>query len=261
MEGPTREDLDAATAAATAGIGTRLAGLRHARRMRVSELARQAGVSPSLISQIERGASKPSVGTLFSFAQVLGVPVDVFFSDTDPDAPPAPPIAAPAGRGGPAAPHSSPSASVLSQIGADNGGPAVPWRDDSGASREVVRRENRPTLDIRGGVRWERLTPTPLDGIEFLELVYSPGAESDRQAYRHPGVELVLVTQGVMTIFLGFERHDLHPGDSIAFPSSTPHRYVNLTESETRATTVILRDDLSRLQIRESHDGSDTLSE
>src|SRR5690348_4656588 len=85
MADESREDLDAATAAATAGIGVRLAELRHARRMRVSELARQAGVSPSLISQIERGGSKPSVGTLFAFAKVLGVPVDVFFSQTDPE--------------------------------------------------------------------------------------------------------------------------------------------------------------------------------
>ena len=150
---------------------------------------------------------------------------------------------------------------MLSHAATDGSGPYMPWRDETSASREVVRRDHRSTLDIRGGVRWERLTPTPLDGIEFLELVYSPGAESDRQSYRHPGVELVLVTQGVMTIFLGFDRHDLHPGDSIASPSSTPHRYVNLTDDETRATTVILRDDLSRLQIREHHEVTDAFAE
>jgi transcriptional regulator with XRE-family HTH domain/quercetin dioxygenase-like cupin family protein len=258
MADPTRGDLDAATAAATAGIGARLARLRDARRMRVSELARQAGVSPSLISQIERGGSKPSVGTLFAIAQVLGVPVDVFFSETDPDAMLA---TEPAPQAGAATAEPPADHGVLSQAATDGPGASMPWRDETSASREVVRRENRSTLDIRGGVRWERLTPTPLDGIEFLELVYSPGAESDRQAYRHPGVELVLATQGVMTIFLGFERHDLHPGDSIAFPSSTPHRYVNLTDGETRAITVILRDDLSRLQIREHHEGTDAFAE
>lgn len=251
-----REDLDAATAAATAGIGVRLATLRDARRMRVSELARRAGVSPSLISQIERGGSKPSVGTLFALAQVLGVSVDVFFSGADPDATVA---TEPAPQAGAAPAATEPG--VLSHAATDGSGPYMPWRDETSASREVVRRDHRSTLDIRGGVRWERLTPTPLDGIEFLELVYSPGAESDRQSYRHPGVELVLVTQGVMTIFLGFDRHDLHPGDSIAFPSSTPHRYVNLTDDETRATTVILRDDLSRLQIREHHEVTDAFAE
>jgi len=44
-----------------------------------------------------------------------------------------------------------------------------------------------------------------------------------------------------MTIFLGFEQHELAAGDSFAFESSTPHRYVNSSASETRAVTVILR--------------------
>ena len=37
------------------------------------------GVSPSLISQIERGQSQPSVATLFALAESLDVPVDAFF--------------------------------------------------------------------------------------------------------------------------------------------------------------------------------------
>jgi transcriptional regulator with XRE-family HTH domain len=247
MEGPTREDVDAATAA----IGVRLANLRSARRMRVSELARKAGVSSSLISQIERGSSKPSVGTLFAVAQVLGVPVDTFFSDVDTSAEVAANDApAPMASAAPpllAGPNGAPPSPLTDEIHRS-------WRGDSDAAREVVRHSERSSLEIRGGVRWERLTPTPLDGIEFLELVYSPGAESDGQAYRHPGIELVVVTQGTMTIFLGFTQHDLGPGDSIAFPSSTPHRYVNLTDGETRAMTVILRDDLSKMQIRDVPD-------
>ena len=46
----------------------------------MSELARLVGVSPSLISQIERGQSRPSVSTLFELAEALKVPVDAFFS-------------------------------------------------------------------------------------------------------------------------------------------------------------------------------------
>jgi transcriptional regulator with XRE-family HTH domain/quercetin dioxygenase-like cupin family protein len=222
--------------------------------MRVSQLARLTGVSSSMISQIERGHSRPSVGTLFAIARVLEVPVDTFFAEAseqpeDGAAPSAGLDAPPAGNG--------------------DGVPAVPEPRTVGAPapgawqglqphRDVVRRDQRASLDIRGGVRWERLTATALDGVEFLELVYAPGAESDGQAYRHPGVELVLVTHGVMTIFLGFEQHDLEPGDSIAFASSTPHRYVNLTSAETRATTVILRDDLSTLEFRDSQDGAAT---
>jgi transcriptional regulator with XRE-family HTH domain/quercetin dioxygenase-like cupin family protein len=215
--------------AATARIGQRLRSVRTARKMRVSEIARETGVSSSMISQLERGQSRPSVGTLFAIARVLEVPVDTFFaadgasidaefSEAD----------APAERrffgDGAQPPASTPAAAALVS-----------------EAKDVVRAANRAALDIKGGIRWERLTSTAIDGVEFLELVYEPGAESDKNAYSHSGIEMLLITQGVMTIFLGFEQHELTAGDSFAFESSTPHRYVNSSASETRAVTVILR--------------------
>ena len=58
------------------------------------------GVSPSLISQIERGQSQPSVATLFALAESLEVPVDAFFvkdapaAGTEPEAPATPVVLA-----------------------------------------------------------------------------------------------------------------------------------------------------------------------
>ena len=43
--------------------------------MTVRGLARYIGVSPSLVSQIERGRVMPSVGTLYTIANELGLPV------------------------------------------------------------------------------------------------------------------------------------------------------------------------------------------
>ena len=105
-----------------------------------------------------------------------------------------------------------------------------------------MRRGERSAIDIEGGVRWERLTPAQLDEVEFLELVYAPRAESHSGLYRHPGMEMVLVLEGRMVIFVGFERHELEAGDSICFPSTTPHRYLNPTDDTVRAVTVILPD-------------------
>src|ERR687891_2849333 len=65
------------------GLGKRVAGYRTARGLKVSALARAVGVSPSLISQIERGQSRPSVSTLFALAEALEVPVDAFFRDSE----------------------------------------------------------------------------------------------------------------------------------------------------------------------------------
>src|SRR5215831_479771 len=86
-------------APAAGDIGRRLAAHRAQRGMRVAELAREVGVTPSLISQIERGMSRPSVSTLFAIAQALDVPVDAFFRE-----PPQPPAAAAAQPGGPPGP-------------------------------------------------------------------------------------------------------------------------------------------------------------
>ncbi len=219
MTSPFPDKLDGALESKGAdpalGIGLRLAELRARRGLQVSALARKVHVSPSLISQIERGQSRPSVSTLFALAEALEVPVDAFFRDGDQRA----------------APEPSPRLGLAG--------------DDSTAERaerHVVRRAQRSAIDIEGGVRWERLTPAPLDELEFMELVYGPGAESHPALYRHPGMEMVMVLSGRLVIFLGFDRHELGPGDSICFPSSQPHRYLNPTEDTTRAVTVILPD-------------------
>jgi uncharacterized cupin superfamily protein len=53
---------------------------------------------------------------------------------------------------------------------------------------------------------------------------------------------MVLVMSGCLEITIGFERYRLEPGDSIDFPSSMPHRYVNPAAQTARAVTVILYD-------------------
>src|ERR1700760_270548 len=69
------------------GLGPRLRLVRAARRLSVRELARRVGCSASLISQIERGVSVPSVGVLYSLATELGSSLDylLFGSGAGPD--------------------------------------------------------------------------------------------------------------------------------------------------------------------------------
>src|SRR5215469_8678905 len=82
--GPETPERAQAAGDLAGDIGRRLAAHRSQRRMRVAELAREVGVTPSLISQIERGLSRPSVSTLFAIAQALDVPVDAFFREPPP---------------------------------------------------------------------------------------------------------------------------------------------------------------------------------
>jgi transcriptional regulator with XRE-family HTH domain len=206
------DDRPARMAGPAAAIGGRVASLRQLRGLRVSELARAAGISASLVSQIERGRTQPSVSTLFAISEALQVPVDAFFR---------------AGSGRPGGPEQAPA-------------PASPGPGPAGY---LVRRGDRAMIDIEGGVRWERLTPGPLPNVDFLELVYAPGAESSPVLYRHPGQEMLLILSGRLDIYVGFERYELGPGDSMHFPSVLPHRYVNPTGTETRAVTTIIRDE------------------
>jgi transcriptional regulator with XRE-family HTH domain len=225
---PGSAGRSAAPADLADGIGRRVAAHRERRGLRVAEFAREIGVSPSLISQIERGQARPSVSTLFAMAQALDVPVDAFFREQEPD-----------GTAGPA--HRSrspgPAAAASWDSPADDAGQAA-----AGEQRYVVRRGSRAAIDIEGGVRWERLTPRTLPHLDFMQLVYGPQAQSNPSLYTHPGTEMVLVTEGVLDITVGFERYRLEAGDSMHFPSSMPHQYVNPTGETTRAVTVILYD-------------------
>src|SRR3954466_14883087 len=63
----------------SANLGPRLRVAREQKGMTVRGLARYVGVSPSLVSQIERSRVMPSVGTLYAIANQLGLVVDDLF--------------------------------------------------------------------------------------------------------------------------------------------------------------------------------------
>ena len=66
-------------------IGDRLRRARAARGLSLRTLADRLGVSPSLISQVERGRAKPSVNTLYALARELEVSLDeLLFVDARP---------------------------------------------------------------------------------------------------------------------------------------------------------------------------------
>src|ERR1700750_795853 len=80
--------------------GRQFEAIRHAlteRRQAIgismSELGRKVGVSPSMISQIERGQTLPSVGTLFALAAALDITVDAFLTPAPGDEEKADPVA------------------------------------------------------------------------------------------------------------------------------------------------------------------------
>src|SRR2546426_11881914 len=82
---PTRDTPPLSPAArkskVSSGLGARLRQARERKGFTVRGLARYVGVSPSLVSQIERGRVMPSVGTLYSITNQLELVVDDLFRD------------------------------------------------------------------------------------------------------------------------------------------------------------------------------------
>lgn len=56
-------------------VGETLAALRQERALSLDELSRQAGVSKSMLSQIERNQANPTVAVVWRLANALGVPM------------------------------------------------------------------------------------------------------------------------------------------------------------------------------------------
>jgi transcriptional regulator with XRE-family HTH domain len=222
----------------TRQVGRRIAEFRQQRGLRVAELARRVGVTGSLISQIERGRSRPSISTLFMLGEALAVPMDAFFRADESAPPPSPPPLAPAEGALPAM------------------APTVRSPRPAGRERDrfLVRAGEGARLEIAGGVVWTRLTPENLEEGEFTEVTYHPHSESSSELYRHPGSDWVFVLEGQLEITVGFAAYTLSAGDSLCFPSSIPHRYANTTNEAARAISVNLWDPVVRTLADASRD-------
>jgi len=179
-------------------LGSRLREERERARISQRELARRLGVSASLISQIESGQSKPSVSTLYAIVTELDVSLDDVFRVHDDEL------------------------SIATAVGAESESTVV--------ARPVVHPTERHVVELDSGVIWERLTSHEHEDVDFLHVIYDVGGSSasDERLMRHPGREYGYVLSGRLGVRLGFERHELGPGDSIAFDSTTPHRLWNL---------------------------------
>lgn len=209
-------------------IGAKLRTARRQQELSLRELAARAEVSPSLLSQIENGKTNPSVLTLHNVATALDVPITYFFPSPDEN-----------GR--------QPTMAIFSlnrHSGAKHGESDLQVVTTAVERHSSVLHPNeRIAIELMGGVRWERLTPTDEDNIQFLEIHYRPGAASGAAMSHHVGKEFGIVLEGELTLEIGFESYTLTKGDSIIFDSSTPHRLLNHGTETVRAIWIDMTPD------------------
>lgn len=190
------------------GIGDRLREERTKAGLSQRELARRLGLSASLISQLEKGVSKPSVGTLYAIVTELDLSLDGLL------------------RG-----HEDASTQ-----------PSDQRSDDMAPISPMVHPDERKGIDLASGVRWEELTPSPERGIDFLHAIYKVGGAStpDESLMRHEGHEYGYVISGTLGIQLGFDHYVLEAGDSIGFESTKPHKLYNMGDEPVHAIWLVV---------------------
>ncbi len=193
-------------------LGQAIRDAREAQGLSLRELARRVDVSPSFVSQVERGLANPSVGTLYAVVSALGTTLDELIGDPS------------------------------------TAGPAPPEPPDTWPPIDVPvqRAAGRARVEM-SGVVWERLTHVHDPYVDFLFVEYAPGSSScaPEQLMRHGGREYGHLVSGRLQVQVGFESYDLGPGDSIHFDSMTPHRLSNPSDEPCTAVWFVLarRDD------------------
>ena len=68
----------------SSALGERIKALRAERELQQRQLAEKAGMTPSMVSQIESGRLTPSLNTLGKIAAALGVPIATLFDGQPP---------------------------------------------------------------------------------------------------------------------------------------------------------------------------------
>lgn len=173
-------------------VGARIRQARLERGLGLRALAREVGVSASLVSQIETGKSQPSVSTLYAITTALGISVESLFEVRE----------------------TATVVHALAAFAADPGRRIGP----------LVTPGERDVLELDSGVVWERLGHVPGTDVDFLLVTYRPGGSSSGSGglMRHAGTEYGYLTSGELVLTLGFDEQVLHPGDAVSFESTTP---------------------------------------
>ena len=183
------------------GLGARLRAARERSEATVRGLARAVGVSPSLISQIERGRVMPSVGTLYAIANELGLLVDDLFRD--------------AGRP-----------------------PGNGEQPRNPVQRSDTRKSIRLGAGVRWE-RLTASPDNEAEFLHVVYDVGAASCPED-SLIRHGGKEYAYMLSGRLGVKIGFEEYELAPGDSISFDAQTPHRLWTLGSEPAVAIWVVL---------------------
>ncbi len=168
------------------GIGGKLRTLRLKKKMGLVELGKHTGLSPAMLSKIERGRLFPTLPTLLRISLVFGVGLDHFFMEA----------------------REKPVVAVVRK------GDRKRFPDRPGAGDISYHFES---LDYPA-------TDRPISSyyVEFEEV---PEGTARRHDHAHAGVESIYVIDGRLGVTLDGKETVLGRGDAMYFEANRPHSY------------------------------------
>jgi transcriptional regulator with XRE-family HTH domain len=173
-------------------LGEMIRSRRIERKMSLAQVAKEAGVSTSFVSQVERGVANPTLSTLKSLVEALGSSVGALLEED----------------------------SDRSQA---NGSPRV---EQDGVA--VLRAGQRRRIVYPGSsIANELLSPSLQRKMEIIWVEAAPGAGSGGHPHKHEGEECGIVISGEMSFKVGDTECLLGPRDAIYFSSNIPHQWKN----------------------------------
>ena len=185
-------------------LGEKLKGIRLKKQMTLEELSQRSKVSKSLLSQIERNISVPTVTKLQKISQALDMNMSSFFTEME---------------------------GFESSSSIDD-------KKENSKRVDVVRKGERKKMIMPWGGRYEMLCPDLQHKMEFIYLRYPVGTKTHNQ-YSHEGEECGVVLEGKFKGTIGDQEIILEPGDSIYYPSTIPHSWEAVGDTEARAIWAI----------------------
>lgn len=123
----------------------------------------------------------------------------------------------------------NPSINSLRQIAKALGVPTAFFfaRERDGQDDKVAHNSKRVYAYPQSRVTYTATVSPISDDVKFLMIEALPGAEGGTEAICHQGFEQGMVVEGELELTVGDRTFVLKPLDTISFPSTIPHRWVN----------------------------------
>lgn len=175
--------------------------IRKSKGITLHEMSKRTGISVNHLSQIERGKTNPSIGTLKKITNALEVP-------------------------------------FMSLGNASNNCLYNPTNQQSKA--QVVRKDMRKMLVYpKSKTKVYLLTPDLQRQLEVILSESERGEQGPEEWYSHEGEEFGFVLEGELEVTVDDEVYLLQAGDSIYYQSHLPHRMKRIGDAPCRSIWVV----------------------